>query len=125
MFRIEENTIHITRGDVAGIKVTAKNQDGSNYTFNIGDMIRFKVFEKNKCENIKIQKDVGILEETEIVEVILESSDTKIDDLINKPKDYWYEVELNPDSAPQTILGYDDDGAKIFKIYPEGSDINE
>jgi hypothetical protein len=51
---------------------------------------------------------------------MLSKEDTKIGKKVNKPVDYWYEVELNPDTYPQTIVGYDEDGAKIFKLYPEG-----
>lgn len=36
--------------------------------------------------------------------------------------DYWYEVELNPETEAQTIIGYDEDGPKIFRLYPEGDD---
>ena len=49
--------------------------------------------------------------------------DTKIGQVINKPIDYWYEIELNPEINPQTVIGYDNDGAKIFKLFPEGADI--
>jgi len=46
----------------------------------------------------------------------------KIGDVINKPTDYWYEIEINPETKPQTIIGYDENGEKILKLYPEGSD---
>jgi hypothetical protein len=38
--------------------------------------------------------------------------------------DYWYEVELNPDEDCQTIVGYDEDGAKVLRLFPEGADVN-
>lgn len=124
MFRIDQDkTIHITRGDIAGINITAKNNDGTNHTFVVGDVVRFKVFERKDCDCVKLQKDVVITEETTEVNISLVKEDTKIDELINKPKDYWYEVELNPDTAPQTIIGYDDT-PKVFRLYPEGSDAN-
>jgi hypothetical protein len=47
----------------------------------------------------------------------------KIGDVISKHKDYWYEVVLNDDTLPQTIIGYDEDGAKLFRLFPEGDDI--
>jgi hypothetical protein len=127
MFRIDQDkTMHLTRGDIAGINITAKNNDGTNHTFVEGDVVRLKVFEKKDCNGVVLQKDVAVTEETTNVEIALDSKDTKIGDLINKPKDYWYEVELNPNTAPQTIIGYDDvTGAKVFRLYPEGSDLNE
>ena len=113
MYRIDDKTkkIYLTRGDVACIRISAKNDDGGNYTFRVGDVIRFKVFKKKDCQFIVLQKD------------------TKIGNIINKDIDYWYEVELNPDTRPQTIIGYEIDPQtrkpleKIFKLLPEGGDI--
>lgn len=121
MFTIdEENTISITRGDVGIIEVRVDNVSGGQYIFKPGDVVRLKVFSKNRHDNIVIVKEVNVSEETEVVDVVLESNDTKIGSIINKPIDYWYELELNPDTNPQTIVGYDTDGAKIFRLYPEG-----
>lgn len=121
MFTIdEENTISITRGDVGVIEVRVENATGGQYIFKPGDVVRFKVFVKKRHDSVVINKEVTVAEETEVVDVTLESSDTKIGSVINKPVDYWYEVELNPYTIPQTVVGYDADGAKIFRLYPEG-----
>ena len=117
-------TIHITRGDVAIITVTASAGE-ENYEFKPDDVVRFKVFTKKDCEDVVLAKDTKVLESTEAVEISLEGTDTKIGDVISKPVDYWYEVELNPETKPQTIIGYDENGAKIFKLYPEGGAANE
>lgn len=124
MFTInqESKTISITRGDVANIAVTSNYSDGSLYTFLKGDVVRFKVFKKKDCSSVVLTKIVNVSEETQSVIVRLDKTDTKIGEVINKPVDYWYEVELNPDTEPQTIIGYDDYGEKIFRLYPEGSD---
>lgn len=111
--------INITRGDFGILDV--EPDDG--YVFKTTDVVRFKVFEAKKCENVKLQKDIVIDEETPIVTIQLNGEDTKIGDIISEPKEYWYEIELNPDTQPQTIIGYDIKGAKIFKLYPEGGDI--
>lgn len=118
----EDNSIYVTRGDAGTISVTAK-VDGANYVFKAGDVVRFKVTRKKDCENVVLQKDFPITVDTEIVDIYLSEKDTKIGDVISKPVDYWYEVELNPFTNPQTIIGYDDDGAKIFKLHPEGRDL--
>lgn len=124
MFVIDGDTIHITRGDAAIISVTA-NAGAGNYEFKPDDVVRFKVFTKKDCEAVVLEKDTKVLESTEAVEISLESADTKIGEIISKPVDYWYEVELNPETKPQTIIGYDENGAKIFKLYPEGGAANE
>ena len=59
-------------------------------------------------------------EPAEEFEFTLSAEDMKFGDLINKPTDYWYEIELNGD---QTVIGYDDEGAKILRLFPEGSEV--
>lgn len=121
MFIIDDNkTIHLTRGDMVTIEIGAKKSENEDYSFQVGDVVRLQVFEKNKCNNVVLQKDVIIDKETSFADISLNSDDTRLGEVINKPKDYWYEVELNPDTFPQTIIGYDADGPKIFRLYPEG-----
>lgn len=123
MFKIDSNkTIHITRGDIATIEFSALNSDGTSYTFQVGDLVRFGVFTKKNMNDLIFQKDVTVNEATTKVDIDLLEEDTKIGDIINKPVEYWYEIQLNPDTEPQTIIGYDEDGAKVFKLYPEGTE---
>lgn len=127
MFLAEEDlTLHITRGDAGEITVRAidEKNDGTEapYVFKAGEVLRLKVYEKKNCSKVVLQKDFGVVENTEMVTLALEEADTKIGDTISKPVDYWYEIELNPFTEPQTIVGYDDDGAKILRLYPEGLD---
>lgn len=118
----EDNSIYATRGDIVFLTVTAED-DGKAYYFQPGDVLRIKVYGKKDAEKVVLQKDFPVTEETEKVEIFLTEEDTKIDEVISKPKDYWYEVELNPLTNPQTIIGYDEDGPKVFKLFPEGADI--
>ncbi|MBR5544861.1 MAG: SGNH/GDSL hydrolase family protein [Clostridia bacterium] len=127
MFLAEEDlTLHITRGDAGEITVRAidEKNDGTEapYVFKAGEVLRLKVYEKKNCSKVVLQKDFGVVENTEMVTLALTEADTKIGDTISKPVDYWYEIELNPFTEPQTIVGYDDDGAKILRLYPEGLD---
>lgn len=122
MFTIDEDlTINITRGDAAAFALTA-TVDGSPYRFQPTDVVRLKVFAKKGCEDVVLSKDFLITEESESVEITLTRTDTKIGGIISKPKDYWYEIELNPEATPHTIIGYDEDGAKVFRLMPEGRD---
>lgn len=115
----EEKTIHITRGDTALFSVGATG-DGKTYEFAVGDVVRLTVYGKKNCSDVVLQKDTIVEKECDAVYILLESEDTKIGEVISKPTDYWYEIELNPETAPQTIIGYDENGAKVFKLYPEG-----
>ncbi len=122
MYKINDDlSIYVTRGDIVLVDVMAE-KDGVPYTFVPGDLVRFKVFKKKKCTEVALEKDFPITEVTQRVQIFLSGEDTKIGDVISKPTDYWYEVELNPLSDPQTIIGYDEDGAKVFKLFPEGAD---
>ncbi len=124
MFRIDtDNSIYVTRGDAVLIGVKA-NKVGTDepYTFMPGDLVRIKVYKKKKASEVVLEKDFPVTEVTQEVQIYLSEEDTKIGSVISKPTDYWYEVELNPLSDPQTIIGYDEDGAKVFKLFPEGAD---
>ena len=123
MFKIDSNkTIHITRGDIASIEFSVLNKDGSAYEFKSGDVVRLGVFAKKDMNDLIFSKDITVSTASEKVEINLTAEETKIGDIINKPVDYWYEIQLNPDTTPQTVIGYDEDGAKIFKLYPEGTE---
>ena len=123
MFSINEDmSIYVTRGDSAFFTVGAEER-GATYRFKVNDVVRIKVFGKKDADNVVLQKDFIVEKETDGVNIFLSGQDTKIGDVISKPIDYWYEVELNPFTNPQTIIGYDDDGAKIFKLFPEGRDL--
>jgi hypothetical protein len=123
MFVVNDDmSIYLTRGDTAIFSVTADN-NGKNYVFQPGDVVRMKVTEKKACENVMFQKDFPVTEEAEKVDILLTEEETKIGEVISKPTDYWYEIELNPYTNPQTIVGYDEDGAKILRLFPEGIDL--
>ena len=123
MFRIdEEKTIHLTRGDIANIKVSATKTDGTPHTFLVGDVVRIKVVKKKDYGSVVMQKYVEVAQEGTQVSIYLTKDETKFGEVISKPTTYWYEVELNPNTTPQTIIGSDEDGDKQFILYPEGSD---
>ena len=126
MFLVNDDlSIYATRGDIVCLNVSAADDvSGNPYEFQTGDIVRIKIFAKKDAETIYVQKDFPVVAKTDVVPIMLTEADTKFGDVISKPTDYWYEIELNPYSNPQTIVGYDDDGAKIFKLYPEGKDIH-
>lgn len=116
----EDKSIYLTRGDAVTFPVSYEG-----YTFQPGDVVRFKVYGKKDAKNVVLQKDFGVTEECTEVEISLTSADTKIGEVISKPKDYWYEVELNPFDKADTFIGYGVEGAMVFKLFPEGDDVPE
>ena len=117
-----DGSIHATRGDIGSFEVSAKVSETTFYVFKRGDIVRLNVHERNHPDRVVLLKEVEVNSETESVIISLSREDTKIGDLINKPVDYWYEVELNPETTPQTFIGFDNDGPKIFRLFPEGAD---
>ena len=110
----EDNSIYVTRGDILLFSVKASN-NGTPYTFKVGDVVRMCVVEKKAYEKVVLQKDFPITTETDTVEIYLEEADTKIGKTISKATDYWYEIVLNPETEPQTIVGPNNSKSKIPK----------
>lgn len=122
MYKINEDlSIYVTRGDAVLLDVEAYF-NGVPYTFVPGDLVRFKVSKKKNCAEVVLEKDFPVTSATQTVQIFLDKEETKFNGVISKPVDYWYEIELNPLGECQTIIGYDEDGAKVFKLFPEGAD---
>lgn len=129
--KVVDKKIMINRGSSGILSVSAKNEvstDGNveviKHTFKVDDVVRLNVMERGKCDSVVIQKDVKVESERESVDIEITKTDTRFGEVIHSPVTYWYEIELNPDDEDaDTILGYDDKGAKIFILYPEGEKI--
>ena len=134
---IDGYTIKINRGDYLPIRLRAKEPERDEngeiiydehgnpifvtYIFKVGDNIQFGIYNKNHMsKDALLLKNIVVTEESETVEIILTDEEMKIGKLINRPKEYWYEVTMN---GGQTLIGYDDKGAKILMLYPEGSEV--
>lgn len=125
MFVVNDDlSIYATRGDIVCLNVSATDdRSGEPYEFQPGDILQMKVYVKKDAESVVLQKDFPVPAKTNTVGIFLTEADTRIGEVISKPVDYWYEVTLNPYTNPQTFIGYDEDGAKVFKLFPEGKDI--
>ena len=106
----EEKIISINRGNRATIKLTS-----SKGKFKVGERLTFSVVDKKKYNNVVLEKEFIILEESNIAYITLTKEDTTIGEIISKEKEYWYEIKYSGDL---TILGYDEDKAKKFILYP-------
>ena len=125
MFTLNDDlSIYATRGDTVFFTVMAE-ENGIPYYFEAGDVLRMKTFQKKNATNLVLEKCFPVTAKTDRFTILLTEEDTKFGDVISKPTDYWYEIELNPFTNPQTIIGYDEDGAKVFRLFPEGKDSEE
>lgn len=119
MQNIEGSTISINRGDELNINLSIKKQDGTNYIYQVGDVVVFCVYKKGKMnEEAVLLKRIEVPSETESISINCTNEETKIGEMKNKPIEYWYEIELND---KYTVIGYDKLGPKLFMLYPEGS----
>ena len=122
MFKIDADgtTLKVSRGASGSLTFGATDPNGDPYIFSAGDILRLNVTKEGKENMVVMSVDATVEEDSEEVTLSITSFDSKIGTVINKPTDYWYDIELNPDSAiAQMLLGYDDEGPKIFKLYPE------
>lgn len=125
MLQIDTTTqqMSINRGDDNQIfKLKVLTKDETYYTFQIGDIVKFGVYEeKGFNKPAVLLKTIEVTEETQELTITLTKEETTIGVLINKPVKYWYEIQVNDN----TVIGYTDDknGPKIFKLFPEGSDV--
>ena len=118
---IDGNHIKINRGNALPLKLVIPISHTENYVFQVGDEVMFGIYKsRGMSDSALLLKTYTIEEETEEFEFTISAEEMKIGELINKPTDYWYEIELN---GEQTVLGYDEDGAKIITLYPEGSEV--
>lgn len=118
MFKIEENKIHLTRGDCCTISLNVED-----YSFKVGDIVTFCLYNKRALNKQPVsKKSITLEQDTDNVDIELTSLDTKIGEMKNTPVEYWHEIELND---KQTLIGYDEDGAKILILYPEGANEND
>lgn len=119
MIKTEGTTIKIFRGDEGTLYISKKDKNGNIEKFKKDDKVVLSVKENFGEHEVKLRKEVVVQEESEKVGFTFYPEDTKFIDLISEPIDFEYDIDLNDGN---TILGHDDSGAKIFRIYPTGSD---
>lgn len=119
MQKLDGTTIKLNRGDVLKMSLSIDMNDGSKYQFKAGDKVTFSIYDKGKMSNEAVL--IKVIEPTQLSEYLnieLSNEETKLGSFINKPVEYWYEIELNDE---YTVIGYDEDGAKKLMLYPEGN----
>ena len=118
MIKIDEDkTIHLTRGDATNdINKLEISVDGVSFAAN-DTLTLVVVKKKGYTSEIVFSKEQTITNAGDSVEFELTSTDTLTFPLENKKKEYWYDFVLNDDT---TILGYDEENAKKFIVYPGG-----
>lgn len=127
MLKIEGKNIEITRGNMLPITITAGNDvDDTDYRFEKGDILRFKIYDSKDVNKIYLQKDFTVAEDATEVTLTMTATEMKIGELSNRAATYWWEIDINPDTdEEQTIVGCEltetgDLDPAIITILPEG-----
>lgn len=112
MFKIDKDyNMFLNRGDQISIRLESESN------FEPGDILKFSIVKEGNYGNIVFQKQFVVDYETDAYTITLTSEDTKIGNIIKEGEvTYWYEVELN---GIDTVLGWDDNGPKLFVLWPE------
>lgn len=115
MFKIVNNTFHVTRGDFGTI--TVKFKDGS--VLPEGSDVTFGVYRKNELDSEPvIWKKKSIPSGATSIDLLIDTyGNSDIENPENGREEYWYELKIGP---VYTALGYDENGPKIFYLYPTG-----
>lgn len=121
MFKIENGTIHCSRGDKGTItlKLPVENTD-EFYKFKPNDKVKLNIYSKKGYNEEPLKTIETIVEEeSESIEIQLTEKDTTFGEILNKKMIFWYDITLNEN---QTIVCFDEDGAKEFIQYPAKGD---
>lgn len=114
---IKNNTIEITRGNSLSLDVSIKNGN-DDYIFQNDDKLGIAIYNKYGLnQNSLASKIVTANGGESTIRISLTSDEMKIGPMENRPITYWYEITLNG----ETVLGYDENGAKLLILYPEGT----
>lgn len=89
MLSINEQEIYMTRGDTPELSVKALNDDGTDYEFQEGDRVFFRMGLK-PGRDVVLEKECTIDTENNVAVLVFEQEDT--DELLFKV--YRYEFEL-------------------------------
>lgn len=115
---IIDNTIYTTRGNSLEIELTITNGE-ETYIFQEGDYVTFAIYQKKGLNSQPIvYKKTNAIPNTDKTTIVLSDQEMKFGEMTNKPIEYWYEITLNG----ETVVGYDENGAKQLILYPEGYD---
>lgn len=90
------------------------------YEFQPGDIIEFKIYEKNGYNKAPLKTKIITADTAATsIDIPLTQADTTFSKIENRETTYWYDITLNEDS---TVVCYNEDGAKEMIIYPAKGD---
>lgn len=116
MLSIDNKEISLNRGDKGKISLTLE-QDGQPFELLETDTVNMAIYAEENLDKEPLKTIKGSINvEENCAEIILDKDSTDFVPEDNSPFNYWYEIEYNS----IVIIGYDKEGPKIFRVYPNG-----
>lgn len=115
MFKYTNKTFHVSRGDSGTINLAYENS-----RFPDGATVEFKIYEKDGLDSqpLTYKTVTAPTGGSDSLALTLLSADTDIGTPENERVEYWYEIKV----GGNVVCGFDEQGAKIFYLYPAGQD---
>lgn len=108
--------LKINRGNTLRFDYSIMGGD-TPYVFEKDDTIVFSVYEAFGLEQDPVlTEEFKPIEGSTEITIEIPKDKMKFAPMSSMETDYWYEITLNE----ETVLGFDENGAKIITIYPEG-----
>lgn len=121
MIKVEGTTIKAYRGSSGYIRVSKTDDEGNIEQFAANDVVTLSVKNNFGESDPILRKQVTVQSACDYVDITISSSETKsMSELISEPVEFEYDINVNGEENT-TIIGHDDSGAKIWKLYPSGS----
>lgn len=111
----DEMLIALTRGDSASIVFSAVDEEGTVYTPQVGDVLKFAVATNVGATPLLVITNTMAQSAEEFWQIDIDSEDTQELDF----QDYAWDLQIESGDSVDTIIGKTDDISPVFRVWGE------
>lgn len=111
----DEMLIALTRGDSASIVFSAVDEEGTAYTPQVGDVLKFAVATNVGITPLLVITNTMDQSAEEFWQIDIDSEDTQELDF----QDYVWDLQIESGDSVDTIIGRTDDVSPVFRVWGE------
>lgn len=111
----DEMLIALTRGDSASIVFSAVDEEGTVYTPQVGDVLKFAVATNVGATPLLVITNTMAQSAEEFWQIDINSEDTQELDF----QDYAWDLQIESGDSVDTIIGRTDDVSPVFRVWGE------
>lgn len=111
----DEMLIALTRGDSASIVFSAVDEEGTVYTPQVGDVLKFAVATNVGATPLVVITNTMAQSAEEFWQIDINSEDTQELDF----QDYAWDLQIESGDSVDTIIGKTDDVSPVFRVWGE------